>query len=159
MINRYRAQPRSYWHLFPWCLAGGISVVMLANAALVWFAVTSFPGLATEHGFANSNSYDRVLQAAQQQMALGWRVELTLADFRPVITLTGRDGTPLAGAILAATAERPVGTDAPVPLGFQATAPGRFEADAPLAPGRWDLDLTVTGDGHTYRTVRRLVVK
>lgn len=154
-----QTEPRSFWHFFPWYIAGGMGVVLLVNAVMVWLAIASFPGLATRHGFDTSNSYDRVLQAAQQQAALGWTVQHGLEDFRPVVTLSGPDGAPLAGAYLAATAERPVGTAATVSLVFHATAPGRFEADAPLDLGRWDIDLTVTADGHTYRTVRRLVVK
>ncbi len=164
-MNRfYRIDPlgaaaRSGWRFFPWYVAGALGVVMAVNGVLVWFAVESFPGLATNGGFDVSNRYDRVLAAADRQAALGWTVQDTLVEGRPVVTLSGRDGAPLIGASVAATAERPVGAAVAVPLAFHATGPGRFEADAALALGKWELDLTVTAGGHEYHTVRRLVVK
>ena len=91
---------------------------------MTWIAVKSFPGLAHPGGFATSNAYDRVLQAAQQQAALGWTVRDTLTDSRPSIMLDGPDGAPLAGATLAATAERPIGEAAPTPLTFHETLAG-----------------------------------
>ena len=165
MSRSYRIEPpgaaemRSGWRFFPWFVAGGLGLTMVVNFTMMWLAVHSFPGLATHGGFATSNAYDRVLDAAQQQAALGWTVQDTLADGRPVVTLSGPGGTPLAGAILTATVERPVGEAAPVPVVFHATALGRFEADTALAPGKWVLDLTVTAEGHAFHTVRRLVVK
>ncbi len=165
MTRRYRIDQRgaaaahSAWRFFPWYVAGALGVVMVVNAALTWFAVTSFPGLATQHGFDASNNYDRVLAAAERQAALGWTVRDTLTDGRPVITLSGRDGAPLVGASIAATAERPLGEAETTELTFHAIAPGRFEADPALAWGKWDMTLTVTAEGHEYHSVRRVVVK
>lgn len=150
----------SHWRFFPWYVAGALGVVGLVNFTLVWFAVTSFPGLATEHAFDASNSYDRVLAAAERQAALGWTVEDRQEDGRLVLILSGRDGAPLVAARLVATAERPIGTARPAQVVFHPTAtPGRFEAETPLVRGKWDFDLTVTAVGNTYHTVRHLVVK
>jgi nitrogen fixation protein FixH len=44
-------------------------------------------------------------------------------------------------------------------LALRPTAPGRFEAEAGLAPGRWDLDLTVIAEGGEFHSTRRLVVE
>lgn len=165
MSRLYRIDPhgvapaRTGWRFFPWFVAGGIGLTMLVNFAMMWMAVQSFPGLATHGGFATSNAYDRVLHAAQQQAALGWTVQHTLAAGRPVVILSGPEGGPLAGATLTATAERPLGETAPTLLVFHETAPGRFEADTPLALGKWAIDLTVSAQGHEFHTVRRLVVK
>jgi nitrogen fixation protein FixH len=132
---------------------------MVVNVAMSWTAVRSFPGLATTHGFDDSNGYDRVLVAAGRQAALGWTVRDTLQANRPVILLTGRAGAPLAGAKLAATIERPIGEADPVPVAFHAAGPGRFEADAALPPGAWDIDLTVTAEGGVFHTTRRLIAR
>ena len=150
---------RSGWRWFPWFVAGGIGVTMVVNFTMMYLAVHSFPGLATQGGFATSNAYNRVLDAAQQQAALGWTVQDTLADRRPVVILAGPDGAPLAGATLTATAERPIGEATPMPLEFHQTVPGRFEADTVLDRGKWVIDLAVTAEGHEYHSVRRLVVK
>ncbi len=163
MSRPYRIEPpgaasaRSGWRFFPWFVAGGIGITVLVNFALLWFAVESFPGLATQGGFATSNAYDRVLAAAQQQAALGWTVQDTLVAGRPVVTVAGPDGGPLVGATLAATAERPVGTALPIPLVFHETLPGRFEADIVLEAGKWDLDLAVRAGGREYHSLGRMV--
>ncbi len=155
-----RSRDLTGWRFFPWYLGGALGVVGLVNAGLVWAAIASFPGLATEHSFDVSNSYDRVLDAARQQAALGWTVRHSIAgDGRLTVTLAGPDGLPLAGASLTAVAERPVGPAEPMALTFHPTELGRFEADTPVGLGRWNLDLTVTAALHSYRTVRRLVVK
>jgi nitrogen fixation protein FixH len=147
------------WRFFPWYVAGGLGFVVLVNFAMGWAAVQTFPGLATTHGFAESNGYDRVLAAADRQAALGWTVRDSLDGAHPVVTLAGRAGAPLAGARLAATIARPIGEAEPAPLALHAAGPGRYEADAALAPGAWDLDLTVTAEGGEYHTTRRLIVR
>jgi len=147
------------WRWFPWYVAGGLGFVMVVNFAMGWAALQTFPGLATTHGFDDSNGYDRVLAAADRQAALGWTVRDSLDGAHPVITVAGRAGAPLAGVRLAATAARPIGEAAPAPLTFHAAGLGRYEADAALAPGAWDIDLTVTAEGGIYHTTRRLIAR
>ena len=155
-----RNKPRgTAWRFFPWYVAAGLGFVMVVNFTMMSIAVRSFPGLATTNGFDNSNGYDHVLAKAERQAALGWTVRDTLDNARPVVTLMGRAGVPLVDARLAAAVERPLGEGAPAPLAFHAIAPGRFEANAALAPGQWNLDLTVTAPGGEYHTTRRLVVR
>lgn len=149
---------RTGWRFFPWYVGGGIGVAAVVNGVLAWLAVASFPGLATRHGFNDSNGYDRVLASAQRQAALGWTVQDRLEGARPVLTLAGRDGAPLPDPHVTATVERPIGTDAPAPLSFEPAGPGRYEAGA-LDPGKWDIDLTVTSGADAFHTVRRVVVK
>jgi nitrogen fixation protein FixH len=147
------------WRFFPWYVAGGLGFVVVVNFVMGWTAVQTFPGLATTHGFAESNGYDRVLMAADRQAALGWTVRDSLDGTHPVVTVAGRAGASLAGLRLEATIARPIGEAAPAPLALHAVGPGRYEADAALAPGAWDLDLTVTAEGGEYHTTRRLIVR
>lgn len=150
---------RSLWRFFPWYVGAGMLFVMAVNGAMTWAAVQTFPGLATTRGFATSNGYDRVMAAAERQAALGWTVATALDGDRPVVTLAGPDGAPLPEARLAAAVQRPLGPPERSELAFRATAPGRFEAEAALPRGKWDLDLTVTAAGSDYHTVRRIVLK
>ena len=48
-------------------------VVIAVNGALTWFAVHSDPGLVTEHAFEAGKAYNRVIDAAATQDALGWK--------------------------------------------------------------------------------------
>ena len=81
---------------------------------------STFPGQAGEEGFALSNHYDAVLDREQREAALGWSVvALTDAAGRPEVTLTDRNGAPLNGASVAASAERPLGAPEQRALAFQ----------------------------------------
>ena len=79
--------------------------MVLVNAGLVYAALHSFPGKAGDEGFDLSNHYDVVLERGQREAALGWTVAArTDAAGRPEVTLTDRDGSPLRGASVAASA-------------------------------------------------------
>jgi nitrogen fixation protein FixH len=158
-IRPLRPPQRTAWRFFPWFLAGGIGSAALVNFAMTYLAFATFPGQVTNHGFANSNAYNAVLAAAERQAALGWSVRTDLDGARPVVTLANSDGAPLVDAHVAAAVHRPVGDPDRQPLALRQTAPDRFSSDTDLAPGRWDLELTVTSTGHEYRATRRLVVE
>jgi nitrogen fixation protein FixH len=150
---------RTAWRFFPWYVAGGIGFAMLVNFVMTYFAFVTFPGQVTNHGFANSNAYNAVLAVAERQAALGWSVWTDVDGARPVLTLAGRDGTPLGDPRITAVVHRPVGDPGRTALALRPTAPGHYVADVDLAPGRWDLELTVTAEGAEYHATRRLVVE
>jgi nitrogen fixation protein FixH len=134
-----------------------MAIVVAVNGGMMWKAVGSFPGLATTHGFASSNGYDRVIAAAERQQALGWAVEARLDAGRLVVVLAGRDGTPLVGAEVRGVAERPIGDPERTALVFREVRGGQFEADGKLAAGQWDIDLSVAAAGMEYHSLRRVV--
>jgi nitrogen fixation protein FixH len=151
----------SSWRWFPWALVGGLGVVIAVNIAMVSFALHTFPGQAGSDGFDLSNHYDRVLDNAQRQAALGWTLQAAPdAAGRPVVTLTDRAGAPLLEASITAVAERPLGPAETARLAFHDAGAGRYVADAALAlPGQWDLTLTATAHGHVIAATRRVVVQ
>ena len=150
----------SGWGWFPWALAGSMGVVIAVNLALVAFALHTFPGQAGSDGFDLSNHYDEVLARVQHEAALVWAVHVLPGDAgRPVLVLTDRSGAPLRDAVVAATAERPLGPPETTRLVFRADAAGRYVADTALTiPGQWELQLSVGAQGHTIATTRRIVV-
>ena len=100
----------SHWKLFPLAIIAGLGVVVLVNVGMVYAALHSFPGKAGDEDFALSNRYDAVLEREQREASLGWTVVArTDVGGVPEITLADRDGSPLRGAVVAATAERPLG--------------------------------------------------
>jgi nitrogen fixation protein FixH len=159
---------QSRWRFYPWAVAGAMGVVAAANAALVWSALATFPGPAVAGGFGTddddsfqiSNDYDRVLAAVDRQHALGWSVAAEGAAGRPLLRLTGPDGSLLSGARIEATAMRPLGPPEVSRLTFHAAGGGRYAADAALPrPGRWDLMLRIVHAGSEMRVTRRVVVR
>ncbi|MCW3476762.1 FixH family protein [Limobrevibacterium gyesilva] len=156
----FRSAPASPWRFFPWVVAGAMGVVILVNLGMAYSAVHGFPGLAADDVFDRSNAYDKVLAASQRQAALGWSLAVSVEAGRPVVLLTGREGQPLEGARLSATARRPLGAETTSHVVFRATAPGRYVAEAPLAePGQWDLLIAAASGQQTLRSTHRVVVR
>jgi nitrogen fixation protein FixH len=150
----------SAWRFFPWAVIGGLGIVVLVNAGMVFAALHSFPGQAGSEDFALSNHYDAVLDREARDAALGWTVTAVADDSgRPLVMLTQRDSTPLRGASVAASAERPIGAPQPRTLGFRETTPGHYLADAALPVfGQWELTLSASVGGSAMTITRRVVV-
>jgi nitrogen fixation protein FixH len=91
---------------------------------------------------------------------LGWQVDTGLdADRHPVLHLTNRAGAVLADPKIEAQAERPVGPKDMAVLTFRAAGDGAYQAATSLAPGQWDLVVTVRADGQVLTTTRRILVR
>lgn len=160
MNDGMRALPsRSAWRFFPWWVAGSMGMVIVVNIYMAYSALHTFPGQAGRDGFDLSNRYDAVLSRVQRQTALGWSIEVrTDSADRPLLALRNAAGGPLTGAMIKATAERPVGNAMTMQIAFREVAPGRYASQVPLPlKGQWDLMLTATADGHDVTTTRRIV--
>lgn len=149
----------------PLTFVGALGVVVAVNGALAYFAVTSSTGLVTEHPFEAGNNYNRVLEAAAAQDALGWRGTLRFTDLgarhgEVVAELVDRDGSPLTGMAVSARLTRPVEPLPDVVLALDERAPGRYVADAaPGHPGQWELHATARRGTEVFDFEQRIVVK
>jgi nitrogen fixation protein FixH len=149
------------WRFFPWFLAAGMSVVIVVNFGMAYTALHTFPGVAGNDGFDLSNEYDTVINRVERQAALGWLANAG-ADRagRPLIVLTDRDGVPLTGARVEATAERPLGEPRTTHVRFQEIVPGQYRGDSALPEkGQWDLEFSATAGGHDFNATRRIVAR
>jgi nitrogen fixation protein FixH len=148
------------WRWFPWLVAVALGVVVAVNAGMIYAALASFPGKAGNDGFDLSNQYDAVLDHARRTAELGWTMAARAdGTGRPEVTLADRQGSPLTGASVAASAARPLGAPQTQPLAFHETEAGRYVADAALTlPGQWELTLSAAADGHTVAVTRRIIV-
>jgi nitrogen fixation protein FixH len=152
---------RSLWRLFPLAVVVAMGVVVAVNGGLVYAALHSFPGKTGDEGFALSNHYDAVLDEAQREAALGWTLQARADDVgHPVVTLTERDGSPLRGATVTASAERPLGAQQTRRLVFRESAAGRYVGDVALAPaGQWDRTGSASTGVHDMAVTRRVIVR
>jgi nitrogen fixation protein FixH len=152
---------RNLWPFFPWFVAAAMSVVIGVNVFMAYSALHTFPGNAGSDGFDLSNHYDAILDRVKQQAALGWAVRAEVdAAGHPVVVLTDRSGGALAGAGIAATAERPLGDPRTKDIRFSEIAPGRYVGGVTLdEKGQWDLELSTTAGGHELSTTRRIMVR
>jgi nitrogen fixation protein FixH len=155
----HRSSP---WRWFPIAVVLSIGVVVAVNAGMIYAALHTFPGAAGDDAsFALSNHYDTVIDRAQRVATLGWIVAAESDDTgRVVVTLAARDGVPLLGASLTASAERPLGAPQTQALRFRDVGHGHYIADAPLPqPGQWELTLSVSVGNDAIAATRRVIVR
>lgn len=134
---------RDRW--IPWTIVAGFAVVIGANGALIYFAMSTFTGVETDRHYERGLAYNQTIAAAEAEAARGWRLEPTFESRGPgagrlTVIFSDRDGAPLAGAAVSAYFVRPTqaGHDVEVPLADRGG--GRYAADVALPlSGQWDL--------------------
>jgi nitrogen fixation protein FixH len=152
--------PRSAWRLFPWLIGAAMGVVVVVNVGMIYAALASFPGNAGEEGFGLSNQYNAVLDHVEREAELGWTMLARANGGRPEVTLADRQGSPLSGASITASVERPLGAREARRLIFRETAAGRYVSDTALTlRGQWDLALSASVGGHAVTATRRIIVR
>lgn len=145
----------------PWIIAGGFGVVLAVNAVMVYVAATTWPGIAVNRAYDKGLTYNRNLEAAARQEALGWTasIETELADSLAGtvrVTIVDATGVPLHRAAAALSFERPTheGYDFAVPLTPEGDGVYTAPFIAPL-PGLWDVRLIASrGDDRLVVTER-----
>lgn len=146
----------------PWLFAAFFAVVIVANAVMVYVAVSSFTGLQTEDHYLRGLAYNRVLEAERAQQALGWQVAV---DFRPTGARRGRivahardaAGAPLTDAVVVAHLIRPAesGHDMDVTLTAGPDGTHAAEVELPL-PGLWEIQTQIVLHSDVYRLAQRI---
>lgn len=129
-------------------------VIFAVNGAFVFFALDSWPGLISRHYYDEGIHYNRTLAAAENQAALGWNSRLDWNGRELAVTLTGRDGKPLAGLDVTVKLVRPTseGHDFTAALTSQADGTYRAAVDFPL-PGLWRAEV-MAHDPHGPKFLR-----
>ena len=125
-------------------------VVIAVNLFMARQAISTFGGVVVENSYVASQHFNRWLDEAQTEQALGWKASLVRGSGdRVVMTLAGIP----AGAVpsVAAVARHPLGRMPDHKLVFAALGDGRFVSTTPLPAGRWRLRMEVRADGHLWR--------
>jgi nitrogen fixation protein FixH len=162
--RRAPAESRRSW--IPYVFVFGMAVVLAANAALVWFALSSWTGLVAERPYERGIAYNRLIEAEARQTALGWRADVAFVA-KPggdgagtiAITIVDANAEGLSGLVILASAERPLEDAAAIPLIPTYAGAGRYLADVDLPRrGQWDVRIHATRGEDTFIAVRRLIV-
>jgi nitrogen fixation protein FixH len=152
-------------HWIPWAFVAFFGIVLAANGAMIWFAFQSWTGLETGSAYQRGLAYNRTLETARQQAALGWRVGFSFeqaGERQGVIELTLQDrhGDLLESADVQATIVRPThaGYDFVQTLAHRTA--GRYQAllDLPL-PGQWEIRIVAAEGGDAYRLTERVYLR
>jgi nitrogen fixation protein FixH len=102
-----------------------------------------------ENSYVAGQHFNRWLDQAAQEQALGWKAEVRrLDDNRIAVVLIG---APVSGIILNGTARHPLGRLADQQLHFISGGAGRFVSSRPLPAGRWRLRLKADSAADHWR--------
>lgn len=146
-------RPFTGWHMAA-ILVAGFGVVVAVNFTMAHFASATFGGVVVENSYVASQNFNRWLDEADKEKALGWQVGTSRrADGRLSVTL---GGVP-EGASLAAEARHPLGRLPDVALTFAPDGQGQFVSREVLPAGRWTLRLELQAGGERWRGEREVL--
>ncbi len=132
-------------------LVAFFGVVIAVNLVMARLAGATFGGIVVENSYVASQHFNRWLDEAAREDALGLHANASrLADGRVAVTIRG------AAAALAGEARHPLGRLPDRDLAFAPAGEGRFVSREALPAGRWRLRLVVTSAGRTWRTEQDL---
>lgn len=122
--------------------------VIAVNVCMAMFASGTFGGTVVDNSYVASQHFNDWLGEAREGEALGWDVAHERGGGMLLLT-AATDGDALSGLTIVGTARRPVGTDMGHDLFFTEMPGGRYAAE--LAPGRWQVRLTLADGTHERR--------
>lgn len=133
------------WHMTA-ILVTFFAVVISVNFTMARLAMSTFGGKVVENSYVASQHYNVWLARAEAQDLLGWTPKISLDADRHVRIEVRKDGRPLNGLRVAASASHPLGRTAPSILRFEGVEDGAWRSVEPLAVGRQRLDIVVGMD-------------
>lgn len=147
MSSRVRtARQFTGWHMLA-ILVLFFGTVITVNLTLAYFANSSWTGLIVHNGYVASQKFNDVTAEKRRQAALGWKSAVSYADGELSVEMNDRSGAPIRGAVVSAHIGHPVDAKEDQTATLDEAGDGLYSAAIKLAPGRWDIELTVT-DAH-----------
>jgi nitrogen fixation protein FixH len=124
-------------------------VVISVNVLMARLAIRSFGGEVVENSYVASQHFNRWLDEAAVEQALGWKAHVARrTDDRLSVRL---EGVPAGTIALAGDARHPLGVQPDHALHFNRIGDGSFISTKPLPAGRWRLHLDVHAAGRHWR--------
>lgn len=124
-------------------------VVIAVNVAMARLASSTFGGVVVENTYVASQEFNRWLDEAKHENALGWSATVRRAANDTIsVHLTGGP----ADTMLSAEARHPLGQAPDRSLTFTSQGNGSFVSQQPLPPGRWIVRFTARAGKAIWRT-------
>lgn len=123
-------------------MVGFFTVVIAVNVTMATVASRTFGGTVVDNSYVASQHFNRWLDEAAAEAALGWTVRVDRTGDRADLLLRGKDG-PIAGANITAVAQHPLGREPDRTLRFESSGGGHYRSLETLPAGRWRLRLDI----------------
>ena len=145
-------------------LVGFFGLILVANIALVDFAISTFGGVDTPSSYQAGLHFKDEEAAAAAQKALGWTVDgrvTSVGDERRLaVEVVDKSGQPVTGLDVVAHLGHPVDARRDVEFALHSTGHGHYAGEAAAPVGQWRLDIDISRDGERlYRSRNRITVK
>jgi len=145
-------------------LVAFFGVMLIANGALFYLAVSTFSGGDTSNAYQKGLSYNEIVEAAKRQDERGWRSELAYENNTRRLTLRIVDKleAPITGLQVNARLGRPATDKEDRQVELREIDAGVYAATLDLAPGQWVISIASgwdkEGNDSAYRLKQRLTV-
>lgn len=132
----------------------GFAVIIAVNLFMATLAVRGFGGVIVENSYVASQDFNDWLDAADEQAALGWSIEMARSENGHLVV---KAASVPDGEKVTAVARRPLGQAETTSLSFFEATPGQHVSLEPLDAGRWIVRLNVMSpDGRIWSTEEHL---
>lgn len=133
-------------------MVGFFAIIFAANAVLIYYALTSFPGLEVASAYKAGQLYAAEVDAARAQTARHWSVDVKAeaAEGGAAVTATfvGADGLAQRGLTVTVEMQHPTASNHDRQITLTEVAGGSYTATVPeVGSGRWLLVLEASRDG------------
>ena len=142
-------------------MVGIFVLVSAVNGLMIWYALSSWPGLVSDSAYAEGLGFDRVLAASRAEAALGWKGTIAYDRAgRIVFHLVDDKGQPLSRMGVSMMMLRPTREGFDRSAALVETTPGNYEAGIhPPLPGVWDVRVIVAAGGQAkFHAEQRILV-
>ena len=150
-------RPFTGWHMTA-IMVSFFGVVFAVNVYMAGLASSTFSGEVVGNSYVASQHFNRWLDEAAKEKALGWDATVTRQiDGRLAVSVTGPNtGDARGEATLVGEAWRPLGKAVDMQVNFRQIGPGSFISAEALPAGRWKLRLALSANGKLWRSEESL---
>jgi nitrogen fixation protein FixH len=159
-MSTSKPQPREFTgkHMLLSMLAF-FGVIVAVNLTMAVFASTSWTGLVVKNSYVASQAFNRELEAAKAQAALGWSGDIIYTDGAIELSLLDKLGAPVFLDQVVVQVGRPAFEQSDHKLAMVNQGNGVYRAEDALEPGVWQVSIRGASNQGAYRLDTRLVVK
>lgn len=142
------SRPFTGWHMTG-ILVGGFGLVIAVNFAMAWLAISTFGGVTVENSYVASQQFNKWLDHAASEKALGWSATLARDQAGRLVATTKE--VPV-GARVEAVARHPLGRLPDRTLHLLPRGGGVFVSTEALPATRWIVRVEISANGRLWRS-------
>lgn len=141
-------------------LLGFFVTVLAVDTIMIVGALQSRPGLVTDHAYERGLAHNEVLAAEARQVALGWRIAVTLDDGKMTLIVRDRTDVVLVPDRVELRLIRPTEASLDRTLIARPLADGGWQADLDGIPaGQWEVAVMVVRGTERMDLLDRVVIR